>query len=509
MADPEPPEAADDARDPMEVDGEEGALDELDEDSQVFGAGEAQRLSKYIFPHLMIHRRIIDGVWQPCGGLDEGHELDSRVHRYDRQRGFLKTAADKASIERNAEVEAAYRRRQEDVEKSVSHVQTVRKWSLFERYVLARMEDEPYAKFLQRCAEQARPDYQGPQLRFEAPPSAMVVAYMDALRDDPKGDYVVKLKGGSIKTYLGGISAVCHEFNSSEAPTEARDVVTVLAKWKAADGEDGSGAFDMEADLKEMWGVTWSLAGWNQLERVRNWAMLLIAIVLFARASELTIDAKKVIRCPTYEDILLPESPSQWDADGLPQFIELALRKWKSRTVAHQGKRYAMRVHRNYLDSRFCPVTWLLMWLAYSKIKSGPIFQSLRGEEVTGEPVSESAWVGATTKIFTACGLYKPGWKDKETGRYHKPSRPRGHGNPVTNHGIRRSAAQWAGRCGGREIDVKNNGRWKSMVEFAKYMAQGFALRTKKEKDFGEDPIFKTWVWKSPTIGGESTTSEL
>ena len=67
--------------------------------------------------------------------------------------------------------------------------------------------------------------------------------------------------------------------------------------------------------------------------------MMLIAIVLFARASELTVDTKGVMRCPVYEDIRLPEHATCWDSDGLPQWIELALRYWKRRTGVHQGRK--------------------------------------------------------------------------------------------------------------------------------------------------------------------------
>ena len=67
---------------------------------------------------------------------------------------------------------------------------------------------------------------------------------------------------------------------------------------------------------------------------------------------------------------------------------------------------------------------------------------------------------------------------------------------------LRRSAAQSVGRpmCSVPELEVKNIGRWKSVIEFAKYMAVGAARRKKLEKDTGVDPIFSTWVCR-PAIG--------
>ena len=205
--------------------------------------------------------------------------------------------------------------------------------------------------------------------------------------------------------------------------------------------------------------------------------------------------------CPTVEDTKLPEAESQWDSDGLPKWIEIGLRDWKTRSRCHEGKRYGMRLHRNYLDSRFCPVTWLLTWLHFSGIEKGPLFQSSVGGNLTGETMSIIQWTGATTKLFTAAGLYFPAHTNAEGVKIDACG--------VTNHGIRRSATQWAGRCGGRQLDVMNNGRWRTLEEMAKYMAQGATRRRQHEQDSGVDPIFSTWVWKPVTIGAESTHNEL
>ena len=178
------------------------------------------------------------------------------------------------------------------------------------------------------------------------------------------------------------------------------------------------------------------------------------------------------------------------------------MRRWKTRTAANQDKRYGMRLWRNYLDSRFCPVTWLLLWLHHSRIHQGPLFQHFTAGEPDGRHLPETTWTGATRRMFTAAGLYTPGYVDEDTGH-------RVLAQGVTNHGIRRSACQWAGRCGAKETDVMNNGRWKTVTEMIKYMAQGATTRNRHELDSGTDPIFKTWVWKPVTMASESTRSEL
>jgi hypothetical protein len=184
------------------------------------------------------------------------------------------------------------------------------------------------------------------------------------------------------------------------------------------------------------------------------------------------------------------------------KWIETGLRDWKTRTRAHAGKRYAMRIYRNYLDPRFCPVTWLLIALHYSGITSGPLFQTTDSEgKPSGTAHSEGHWENTTKRLFTAAGLYTAGHKGAD-GSYIKPV-------GVTNSGIRRSAAQWAGRCAGREIDCANNGRWKTYTEMARYMGQGAKRRQGHENDGGQDPIFSMWVWKPVAVGSESTRNEL
>ena len=212
------------------------------------------------FPTLMIHRRLEEllGVphWVRCEGRDEGHQIDSRVHFYDREVGFLQADADQEMIERNEATAAAFARRRQQVEKRKSHHKTVDRWSMFERWVLARMSDEPYAQFLRDCNDLK------PGLRFLAPPVALVVTYMDTLRDDP-GEVFEKLLAGSIKAYLGGISSVCGEFGITSSPVHADAVSKQLKKWKDDDGEEASESFDMEADMKTMWSTCWTLSGWS------------------------------------------------------------------------------------------------------------------------------------------------------------------------------------------------------------------------------------------------------
>ena len=62
------------------------------------------------------------------------------------------------------------------------------------------------------------------------------------------------------------------------------------------------------------------------------------------------------------------------DEDGVPPWIELGQREWKG----HEGSanaRYPLRLWRNRVNPKFCPVTWLLLYFRYVEHPGqGPVF---------------------------------------------------------------------------------------------------------------------------------------
>ena len=66
-------------------------------------------------------------------------------------------------------------------------------------------------------------------------------------------------------------------------------------------------------------------------------------------------------------------------------------------------------------------------------------------------------------------------------------------------------------RCDAREIDVRNGGRWRSMEEMARFMAQGAYMSTKAREAAGNgrDPIFDVWVFRPVCISGEGGQDDL
>ena len=243
--------------------------------------GQAPHSQAY-YPTYLRHRRLIPdpsdltkNIWERCQGWDEGHEVDSRVHHYHREVGFQREQEDQDMIDRNPTTAAAFQRRRQDPKKRKAHSSTVTSWSMFERWVLSEMPHEPYAAFLDKCDKRL----QG--IRFIGPPVALVVTYMDELRSRP-------LKGGSIKAYTTAISSTCVEHGAA-TPCRHADVKDQLKAWIDEDGSESARAFDMESDMKLMWGVVFSVRGWSDENALQYWAMFLVAISIFARASEMTV----------------------------------------------------------------------------------------------------------------------------------------------------------------------------------------------------------------------------
>lgn len=418
-----------------------------------------------------------NGGWKACDGTTPGHVADSRVHLYDRVVGFKPSAEEEEVTSRNPRAAAAARKARQTT-KIKSHLQIVERFGLFERFCLEFHPDEPYTKWLKECQAAATSAADGiaeEKLEFKQPPQVIVLDYIQHCRTSgaPEGTEVAR-KYNTIKNYKSAITSVMLEMGvSSELCTNGKTITDQIRKYEEEDDESSAIAFDMQADAPKLFDAVFSVSGWSPLKRIRAWAMFLVSCCICGRASCVTQF------CPSVEDIKLPKA-SAWDKDGLPRYIIFVWKDWKSRKKSSKGKPYPIKIHRNYTrDTRFCPVYWTLLYLQYSGHTTGPIFKN---EGAEGGRVKATQWIRMTAHMF-----------------YHANQRF-GFKQGCTNHSIRRSAAQWAGRCGAREVDVKNAGRWLSMEVMARYMAQGAQMRDDYEDDGrGEDPIFSVWCFKKVT----------
>ena len=87
------------------------------------------------------------------------------------------------------------------------------------------------------------------------------------------------------------------------------------------------------------------------LRITRDWAMYLLSWVMFARPSEI------FNFCPCIQSLSIPTG-IKLCRDGLPPYLLKDLLQWKNRSIS-KGK-YQMRIVRNYLNAKFCPLFWTL-----------------------------------------------------------------------------------------------------------------------------------------------------
>jgi hypothetical protein len=160
------------------------------------------------------------------------------------------------------------------------------------------------------------------------------------------------------------------------------------------------------------------------------------------------------------------------------------------------GELYGIMVYRNYLDSRFCPVLWLLTWLWWSGLTKGPLFQHKEKGKYIGH-LQEYQLANMQQRIMTDAGLYDPS----------QPVGQRG----VTGQGVRKTAIQWAGRCLGNVLDVCNTSRHKDVNQMRGYFNQGEAHRREHIGTDGtcHDPIWGVWVWKSGVVAADDGRNQL
>ena len=224
------------------------------------------------------------------------------------------------------------------------------------------------------------------------------------------------------------------------------------------------------------------------------------------------------------------------DEDGVPPWIELGQREWKG----HEGSanaRYPLRLWRNRVNPKFCPVTWLLLYFRYVEHPGqGPVFGRWVPSKTEGvqagdaadaeEPEEAAAEAGAAAGAAAEVGAaaeapqskgtwtaYTESWWRDTSVRLHQeaefftPSQGEYRTanyvptDGVKNHGIRASAAQWAARCGASLIQIKNMGRWTNTDTCAHYSAQGNEMRDLATQGKAgkngeiEDPIKRVWWW--------------
>ena len=137
-------------------------------------------------------------------------------------------------------------------------------------------------------------------------------------------------KYNTIKTYLSATYASCTE-HGKKAPPVDNDLKLSLIEWEDDDDVNEADAFEFDKHLPKMWSACFSMSFWSAFEQLRVWTMLLVAISMFARASDVTQF------CPLMEHTRLPPK-AQWDPDGYPKWIELGFAGLETRLKQEQNQ---------------------------------------------------------------------------------------------------------------------------------------------------------------------------
>ena len=224
----------------------------------------------------------------------------------------------------------------------------------------------------------------------------------------------------------------------------------------------------------------------------RNWLMFLSMWIMFARPSEI------YEFCPAIESISLPGAGVSHDRDGVPPYLLLDLLQWKNRAIA-KG-RYQIKMVRNRLNAKFCPVFWTLYWLALTGLTSGPLITRLLHNN-TEVPASKSLHL-------TNKGLYvyksEDGVDVAITQHMLESILTQGFQSAgfsdATPYTIRKTSTVWAARCGAPQYALMATGRWSSSSDnFQRYVQSGLTDADLYENKM-DDPIRTLWVYHENVI---------
>ena len=185
--------------------------------------------------------------------------------------------------------------------------------------------------------------------------------------------------------------------------------------------------------------------------------------------------------CPLVEDIELSE---EMDVDGYPQWIVLMIRYWKGNA---DGKRRPQRlkIFRNYIDVRFCPIVNLFLWLKLYDITSGPIF-----------PACNSLFTAIQKDAHGNTFFNTPGWWENQLKKLFVFTG--GQLIACTSHSIRKSCTIWAIRSGYESLFIRLVGRWSSTSDsFMEYVQQGIDEKADMFNSGATDPIYLIWVFQT------------
>lgn len=398
-----------------------------------------------------------------------------------------------------------------DTYQNKSHDQFVNKLSVIECFCLEFLTQAQFSEYLMKLKNRLIPLGDGKfsgndnreHIEFSPLNELEVIAFIDYLitPKDNLTPFGVNGRGVGYKSLEGFITVIRTIHRSSgipegKCPTCGETVKSMIKDVFDRYHPEGAPILDLATFLPGAY-VALHNADIPDLDKLMRWSMLLISINIFARASEMTE------YCPLVEDIVYPSDAGDWCSDGLPRYMKIKLKWWKSRKKL-QPVEYI--IWRNFLDSKYCPMLNLVLWLRASDIKQGPIYAKLRG------PANYRECVQAASYVIKRRGCINYNvWVDDNGQEVNITYETWsdicrmffiGAGVPdATTHSIRKSAAVWAARCGAEDYQIREAGRWNSGDTYMIYVKSGKSIASlaASRNDGSVDIIRKIWVFH-PTV---------
>jgi hypothetical protein len=376
-----------------------------------------------------------EGKWQPSPARSKGL-IDSRVHRYGRERGFKREDSGVDDIEKDARAKLVQAEMRSVPHNPLSHEQRIRMQGDFECFVLKAHGDNPFASYM--CLKQLEEtDIKQPQLKFQKPPAVIIESYVLHLRaasndlgDDVPGRYN---KHAAIVTRLGSISSTLIEFGIKKGLDKTWGTDDLLSQYEEEDVTSSAPSLELDKDLPKMYLAVFGGNAIGQYrKKVEFWSRLLLTIALLGRTSCTTKYT------PLMTNTSLPEEAQDYLEDGSPRYVTVGMTGWKGRTKkCKRHKRiYYIRIYGNPKNLRYCVVHWVTKHWEVERqctgtFPTGPIIRKL----------TERSFQSQLRKVFENAGLAH-----------------------CSSHTLRRTAAQWARRCQADLFVIKNVGRWVSRL---------------------------------------------
>ena len=230
--------------------------------------------------------------------------------------------------------------------KRKSFQQNVDILAMLECMYLKVLPERPHSDMLRSMREIAKEDNRCIPLRFVPMELDEVQALISILSDPPSRTW--NLPDGSTINGRGvdypTLNKVFTSINKLHAdagvpsPCHLSPLIQRLSSFRSKYEADGATSVDCVSFLNGAWDAVMGMSTWAHLEKLRNWALLLVNWNFMFCPSE------HCDFCPLFDEIALPNDDEDWDEDKYPRWVMLLLRNDKKETNIS----YKMYLLRNY-----------------------------------------------------------------------------------------------------------------------------------------------------------------